>query len=371
MNILIIALSGIGDALMFTPALALLRKQFPEARIDLLSMFGGVKELYERNPNINSVIHWDFLHRFPLSSLMFLLRLRGRYTATISVYPQNRWPYNLIGYLIGAGKRLGHDYEHVNTRSLNFLNNIRIREQFARHNVEENAVLVSQLGVKLPPDLPPLEVDLKPEDRAGALEWLKSQGLEREEMLVGFHAGSALFKKHIHKRWAPEKFAELGKRLRKHMNAHVLLFGGPEEYGLNDGINRAMENVGHVVKVPSLAIGAALIARCKLMVCNDAGLMHVASGLHVPVVSIFAYTNPQGLYPWKTPHRVVRHNLQCSPCFYYSPRPVNCIWKVDKFHCITRIEVDEVWTAAVGLLEEVKKRSTTSRNIRSSASVKR
>ncbi len=370
MKILIIALSGIGDALMFTPALALLRKQFPDATIDLLSMFKGVKELYDRNLNVNTVIHWDFLHRSPLSSLAFLLRLRGHYDVTISVYPQNRWPYNLICFLIGARKRLGHDYEHVNTRSLNLLNNIRIREEYTRHNVEENATLVRRLGVELPSDLPPLEVDLKPEDRTGATEWLHAQGLERSELLVGFHAGSALFKKHIHKRWAPEKFAELGARLKNHLNADVLLLGGPEEYELNDRINLAMGGIGHVVKVPSLAVGAALIARCRLMVCNDAGLMHVASALHVPVVSIFAYTNPLGLYPWKTPHRLVRHNLQCSPCFYYSPRPVRCIWKEDKFRCITRIEVDEVWTAAVGLLEEVKKTSTFNRGVRASASGK-
>ncbi len=370
MNILIVALSGIGDALMFTPALALLRKQYPGATIDLLSMFKGVKELYERNSNINTVLHWDFLHRFPISSLFFLLRLRGRYDVTISVYPQNRWPYNLICYLLGAQKRLGHDYEHVNTRSLNALNNIRIREDYTHHNVEQNAALAGKLGVPVPSELPALDVSLKPGDTAAATDWLRLQGLERAKPLIGFHAGSALFKKHIHKRWAPEKFAELGTKLNKHLGAHVLLFGGPEEYELNDRINGAMGGVGHVVKVPSLATGAALIARCTMMICNDAGLMHVASALHVPVVSIFAYTNPLGLYPWKTPHRLVRHNLQCSPCFYYSPRPVECIWREDRFRCITRIEVDEVWTAVVDLMEEVKENVSPHRASRPSAAPK-
>ena len=357
MNVLIIALSGIGDALMFSPALTLLRQQNPDARIDLLSMFKGVKELYERNPDVNEVLHWDFLRRSPFSSLLYLLRLRRRrYDATISVYPQNRWPYNLICFIIGAGKRLGHDYDHVNRRSLNFLNNLHIREEHRRHNVEENAKLVEMLGVRLPVELPRLQVRLKQTDEAEAKEWLRSQGIQESQVLVGFHAGSALFKKHIHKRWAPEKFAALGRKLKDEQGAIVLLFGGPEEYELNESINRTMGGAGRVVQVPSLSTGAALIARCAVMVCNDAGLMHVASALHVPVVSIFAYTNPLGLYPWKTPHRVVRHELECSPCFYYSPRAVRCVWKDDQFRCITHIGVDEVWQAVKGLQEEVNRK---------------
>jgi len=67
MNVLILALSGIGDALMFSPALRLLRQQYPDARINLLAMFAGVKELYESNPDVNEVLYWDFLRRWPFS----------------------------------------------------------------------------------------------------------------------------------------------------------------------------------------------------------------------------------------------------------------------------------------------------------------
>jgi heptosyltransferase II len=358
MNVLIVALSGIGDALMFSPALTLLRRQYPDAQIDLLSMFKGVKELYDRNPDINEVMHWDFLRRSPFASLVYLLRLRKRrYDSTISVYPQNRWPYNLICSIIGAPKRIGHDYDHVNARSLNFLNNLRIREERQRHNVEENVKLVELLGVHIPPELPPLQIKLKRDDQKQAEEWLQAQGILTSRVLVGFHAGSALFKKHIRKRWAPEKFASLGRKMHEEQNAVILLFGGPEEYELNEHINQEMGGVGHVVKVASLSTGAALIARCNVMVCNDAGLMHVASALHVPVVSVFAYTNPRGLYPWKTPHRLVRRDLECSPCFYYSPRPVRCVWKEDQFRCITHIGVDEVWQAVSELQAEVNQKN--------------
>ncbi|MBU1422564.1 MAG: glycosyltransferase family 9 protein, partial [Bacteroidetes bacterium] len=160
-KILVIALSGIGDALMFTPALKLLKQKYPDADIHLLSMFKGVEELYKRNADIGKIYFWDFLKSNLLSSLLFVLKLRhNNYDISINVYPANRWHYNLISFIIGAKKRLGHDYNHLNFRSLNFLNNIRIREDDLRHNVEENVRLTSLIGVGNPDKIPLLQIHL-------------------------------------------------------------------------------------------------------------------------------------------------------------------------------------------------------------------
>lgn len=348
-SILTVALSGIGDALMFSPALRLLREKYPETQIDILCMFKGVEELYKRNPDISNVLYWDFLSSSIPSSFSYLLKLRGKYDATISVYPQNRWEYNSICFLIGAKYRLGHIYNHLNAYSLSFLNNHRIHELDSRHNVEENIELVKLLGVNIPQQLPPLQVHLTNEDIEQGNDWLASQNLSHS-LLVGFHAGSAEFKNHINRRWAPEKYAELGLRLIREKNASILLFGGSDEYALNEKINSAMENKGVIVKTPFM-LTAALMSQCKLFVCNDTGLMHLAAGLQLPIVTIFAYTNPSYVYPWKTRTTMVRHPLECSPCFYYSPRPVRCRWKEDRFRCITHIEVDEVWNAVNTMLD--------------------
>jgi len=69
MKILIITLSGIGDALMFTPALKLLRKSLPDAELDALVMYRGAKEIFESNPNFNKVIHFNFLEEGASKSL--------------------------------------------------------------------------------------------------------------------------------------------------------------------------------------------------------------------------------------------------------------------------------------------------------------
>jgi lipopolysaccharide heptosyltransferase II len=353
MKILISALSGIGDALMFSPALKLLRQKYPEAQIDLLSMFKGVEQLYAGNPDLDNVIHWDFINSNPFSSIGFLLKLRRlKYDVTINVYPSNRWPYNLISFLIGANKRLGHDYNHLNLQSLNFLNNYRILEDDLKHNVEENIHLIELLDVKVNGELPPLRVCLSEADIKAAEEWMKSNNIDERKLFIGFHAGSATMKNHEKRRWSAEKFAELGKQLIEKYGATILLFGGPDEYNLNDSINKMMDGKAFIVKVPRLSTSAALMSRCKVFVVNDSGLMHLAAGVQLPVVTIFAYTNPNYVYPWKTKYTMIRRELECSPCFYYSPKPASCKWTADKFRCITNICVDEVFSAVKNMLEE-------------------
>lgn len=104
MKILIIALSGIGDALMFTPALKILKQELPSAEVDVLVMFGGAKDIFLNNPNVNKLIHFNFLKEGIFNSMKFVLSIRNKYDVTINVYPSNRKEYNIISFLIGAKK---------------------------------------------------------------------------------------------------------------------------------------------------------------------------------------------------------------------------------------------------------------------------
>jgi len=68
----VIALSGIGDALMFTPTITELRKKYPDAEIDALVMFKAVQQMFERNPDINKIHFFDFLNSSPIKILCSL-----------------------------------------------------------------------------------------------------------------------------------------------------------------------------------------------------------------------------------------------------------------------------------------------------------
>lgn len=346
MKILVFALSGIGDALMFSPTISLIRKNYPDAEIDLLCMFKGVKEIYEHNPKINRVIFFNFMKEGFFKSLFFLLKLRKKYDATFNVYPSNRKEYNVISFLVGAKERYAVQYLRQDFINFGFLNNYRVIENDYLHNVEENLILgrlfLQNHNITPLEDDFSLEIFFDEKTLKFSETYLRNANIHENDFVVGFHAGCATLKNHIKRRWEPEKFAELGKRLIEKYNTKVLLFGGPDEYELNEKINSLMENKAIVVKTNSLLETAAVMRSVNLFVTNDSALMHISSALKLNVVAIFGPTNTNYVHPYKTNYKLASLNLDCQPCFYYSPKPLTCSRNDVQFKCIKELSVDLV-----------------------------
>lgn len=346
MKILVNALSGIGDALMFTPSLKLLKNAYPDSEIHALVMFGAVKDFYERNPNINKVFYFDFISAGFLKSLKLIFSFRGKYDVSINVYPSNRKEYNVINFLIGAKQRVAVKYLRKDFQNLGFLNNVRILENDTLHNVQTNLKLCETLANHKLKDVPPLDFPLIKTDYDFAESLLKKLNIDEKDLVIGFHPGSATMKNQANRRWEPEKFAELGKKLIKENISKILVFGGPTEDELKENIVKQI-NLPNAFDVssPNLTESAAVMKRCNVYVTNDSSLMHIASALQLKVVAIIGPTNPNYIYPWKTEHKMVSLNLDCSPCFIYSPLPLICFRDDVKFKCIKELDVERVYSA--------------------------
>lgn len=354
-KILIIALSGIGDALMFTPALKKLKELMPGSEIDALLMYKGAEDIYKRLPYFSKVYRFDFINSPKIDSVNFVFELRKRYDAAINIYPSNRKEYNIINFLIGAKKRAGINYLRKDFINLGWLNNVSIKENDSLHNVEENIKLVEKLTGKEITDIPSLEFPLNENDEQAANEFLENYEINSNELVIGFHPGCATLKNHIKRRWEPEKFAELGAKLIKEKNAKVLIFGGPEEDELKKEVHQKINSENSIiVKTNSLAETAAVMKRCNIFVSNDSSLMHVASALKINVVAIIGPTNINYIRPWQTNHKIVSLNLDCAPCFVYSPRHLICSRNDVQFKCIKELSVDLVYDAVNKFILEMK-----------------
>jgi len=346
MKILIVALSGIGDALMFTPALKLLRQESANATIDALVMFKGAADIYRDNPHLNNVYHFDFIKEGTVNSLKYVLSLRKKYDATINVYPSNRKEYNIVNFLLGAKKRAGVKYLREDFQSFGFLNNVRITENERLHNVETNIKLTEAVLGKSFEDEPMLEIYLSDDDTKSANAYLLNMGIKQGELVVGFHPGCATFKNHIKRRWESDKFAELAQRLIEGKNAKVLIFGGDDEDELKNEIkNKIASANAFVVNTGSILESAAIMDRCNVFVTNDSSQMHIAAALGLKTIAIIGPTNLHYIHPWKTEHKNVSLILECSPCFFYSPLPLICNREDVKFKCIKELTVDMVYSS--------------------------
>ncbi len=346
-------MSGIGDALMFTPSLKIIKEKYPEAVIDALVMFRGAEQFYKEIPEINKVHYHDFINSSIFSSLLFVLRLRGKYDISFNVYPSNRREYNIINLLIGAGKRAGVDYLRKNFVNLGFLNNERIREDDNLHNVEENVRLVEKALDIRSEEIPSLSFPIDKSGEIYAAEYLEKIKVDEDDFVVGIHAGCSVLKNHINRRWEPEKFAEVSRNLIDKRNAKILLFGGPDEDELkNNIISQIASDDALNVKTGNILQTAALMKRCNLFLTNDSGLMHIAAALDLNILTILGPTNENYIKPWKARHKIVSLRLDCSPCFYYSPKPLTCYREDVKFKCIRELESEMVLDSIGEFLKE-------------------
>ncbi len=353
MDIGISPLYGIGDTLLFTPAVRVLKETYPDYTITAFTFFPTTRDVLLNNPYIDSVVYFPMLKESKISTLLFLKRFVRKFDVVINFYPSNRREYNLFALSLMPKKIIGHDYIKSNILSFNFVKSWTIKEDYALHVVEENLALLKYFEIESPPRYP-LQLFLKEEEVEWGRMYVKPYSAK---LRVGIHPGTSSFKNHDKRRWPLKHFVEFGKML-KHYNKDTVLFvfGGSEEKPLKEYIKEKLKNTIEtvVVETSSIRKTASIMQRMDIFVSNDSGLMHLAAALKLPTVGIFGPTNPVWVRPWGTAHRVVRLNLPCSPCFYYSPKPLSCPRGLD-FKCLKELSAEMVFKAFKELMNEIKK----------------
>ena len=300
-KILFIAVQGIGNTLMAVPAFKVLRENFPNAVIDLLTI-KPVEQLIRNCPYINNVyvinkkIEKDFL-----KNIHVVLSLRKKnYDISITTFPAAQPHFNLLAVFIGAKKRITHDYK----KNFVWLQNIRVPIRIV-HDVKQNLNLLQALGIT-PKKQQRLELWLKKEDRKFADNFFKKNKIKKA---VGIHPGSSAERGMTTKRWPLKKFAKLSDILIKKHNFKVLVFLGPNERELRIIKNMVKNKSELLIIKESVRNVASLISKCKLFISNDSGLMHIAVACKVPTIGIFGSTDYRRTAPYGEKTLIVKENI--------------------------------------------------------------
>lgn len=357
-KVIVFCLPGIGDAILFTPALAALRRALPEAQITVITMFRGTADILFTNPDVNEVRQFDFFNAGRWAGLRYVWKLRQEgFDLSLMPFPSNRLEYNLVNRLVGRRWRAAHRYRYQSWVNLWFVNNICVREDERRHNVEENLCLVEavceRLGLAAPiPAQPQLKLALTTADNAYGERFLRERNLDPRTILFGLHTYSSTFKNMNRKCWDKDQFVALIRQLSQvHPDARFLIFSGPSDEAVNQYIMQDAPGGVVLVREPNLRQALAVLKRCRLFISNDSAIMHLAAALDVPVVALFGPTNWQRLRPWNQAHAIVRRDLPCMPCFQYSSRPLRCVANLN-YACMREILVEEVFETVERLLRE-------------------
>ena len=145
------------------------------------------------------------------------------------------------------------------------------------------------------------------------------------------------------KRWLPERFAEAAAKITAQSSAQWILFGTKKDAAIGEQIAAAIGD--HCVnRIGQTTLDQLIdeLRQCSLLLTNDTGTMHLATLLGVPVVAVFGSTEPRLTGPLGNGHTILRHHVECSPCFLREC-PID-------FRCMKAVSADEVAGAVLSML---------------------
>jgi ADP-heptose:LPS heptosyltransferase len=278
-----------GDMLLAVPAFRAIKERFPDAEVTVLT--GRInRDVLVNNPYVDHLLTYDISR--PLGFFAIVRSMRARRFDWVVVLHTVSFSFTsaLLGLLSGGRVRIG-------STSAPFGN--RMSEAFYHYELplpdpaklktmsesEHNLYPFSALGIvtdNLAPLIVPTEANLT---------WARcfiSQHLVGKSMCLVVHPGAGK-SENI---WPPEKFADVVNRIADRLDITVMVVEGPRDTKTVAHFRRMIEAPTAVTRKRPIGDVAALMRCGDLVLCNDTGVMHVASAAGATTLAVFGPTDP-------------------------------------------------------------------------------
>ncbi len=328
-RVLVIRPGGIGDAVLFLPMLAELRRAWPQAEIDLL--------VEKRNAGVvrglglvDRVLLYD---RLPGD---LPRALATRYDVVVDTEQYHR-ASAIAAFLTGAPRRIGFG---TNVRRRLLTDPIPYDQSiYEARSFLELARRATGREPHWDPEQPFLPLD------AEAIRFAEQALAPLGDLpLVAIHPGASI----PERRWPPERYAEVAARLAGE-GIGIVVLGGPEDVKSAAVVaaRLAGQPVVDVAGKSTLAQAAAIVSKVDVYVSADTGVLHLAYAVGTRTVHLFG---PGVLSKWGPPghrFRSIAADARCSPCTVYGYTPPCNQGNV----CMLRIEPERVVREVLAQLE--------------------
>lgn len=319
-RILIRGANWLGDSIISIPAVRAIRAGRPDAHITIAAP-EKIAAVWKLVPEVDEVIG---LTSDSLFSVVESIRRHAPFDVAI-LFP-NSLRAALEAWLAGVPRRVGYRGHHRRWL-LNQIIPEPARLGPIEHQVHRYLQIARELGA--PSEAVPVRKFLPRGKTNGATV--------KVGLCPGADYGPA-------KRWLPERFAEVAVAILAQRPVQWILFGtsGDAETGalIETAIGPACINRIGKTTLPELITE---LGQCAVLLTNDTGTMHLATILGVPVVAVFGSTEPRLTGPLGTGHHIIRHQVECSPCFLREC-PID-------FRCMKAVSAAEVAASVSSLLQ--------------------
>jgi len=363
MKILCICPIGIGNYLLTYPACHAIKRTRPDCSLHLLGLREGIRDFAQSDPLWSGVHVFDPMkikrNVFAQAAIIGALRAE-KFDASLNFFPSNKWLYNLLPLMAGIAVRYGFAYHYNPLSTLSFVCSRRIPVDLELHDARQNMHLAAAFcgndaiaqGALVFPRL------FGDKERAWALDFLNGTG-----PFIAVHPGSSAEHGMAYKRWAPQKFGAVADRICRRLGASCIVMGGAGEEPLKQAVAAAMTSPCRLLEQTSLGNTAALLSLCAVCLCNDSGLMHMASCGGTPVIAIFGPTDEKRNGPIGSQSLVIRKDMPGFPLWRAAdagnrrvPRGINPSASLEL------LSADEAWARIEPWLEHIAARPFPTRN---------
>ena len=318
-KILVVNFGGIGDEILFLPALSSLKKEFSDAKITLC-LEPRSKSIKDLTNLIDDVICVDIKgkHKY-LELLKFVLKAAfSKFDMVFSSGANQLIP--LMLFMTGIRYRYGF--------SSGKLSKILLTEAVKLDKNRYASAMYHELVTPVTD-----KVTFLPEIDAGEIE--------KESGSVIVHPGVSKMsvQKNMIKTWTPEIWAELIKKIIE-KGKKVYLIGGPDDKECIEKIDAVLNGFPNYVNLygttKNIMDLAKLTKKAEVLICSDSAPMHIGVGVGTKTLALFGPTDEKKLIPDDERFIAIKNDIHCRPCLW-EKRQTTC----SELGCL-KINLDEV-----------------------------
>ena len=281
----LLRLSALGDLVQTLPVALALKRTWPNANLSWIIGVQG-RELFAAVEDIEFIV---FDKSAGISSYMNLRRCMKDRNFDWLLHMQPTFRANLLAPLIPARHKLGYDSKR-SREGQTWVTNCRLNFNPRQHAQENFLDFARHLGVT------PVDEDWRLPILPKALETVHNLlEAKRCKDYVVIHPAAS----DASRNWLPHRYAELAQYLQS-KDLKVVFTGGdfPLDRALvKEVITKAPGSIDFSGKL-GLQELLALIKGARLLVAPDTGPVHMADMLGVPVIGLYAVSNPHSTGPW-------------------------------------------------------------------------
>lgn len=337
-NILVHCLVNIGDVILSTSAVALLRQAYPAARITMM-VRQDVAGLLQNHPVIDEVLVFDYKNkqRSILAQLRFLGELKKRQFDLVISFDRKLRPA-LLTWLAGIPTRVAPEkvFDDKPSQVTKFYTDIiPIKYDLTTHLQADTYQEIVRKFCGINGVAAPVLGAISNASAERARDLVARLPKDQLKVALCVKGTFAL------KNWPLERFAQLVDRINAKFAPAFFVVGAPQDGAFAAALAKLVSvEVANFCGETTLPELLALFKQSDLFITVDTGAAHIAATTGIPMVVMYGCTSPRRWAPINPQAVAISKEPGCLPC---NKGETEC----DMRDCLQQVTVDEVFEAAL------------------------